>query len=62
MSSDDVPPDAFSASDYANKYGLPYHTATDQLARFVKAGSLKTGRRRATLPSGRQGLMRFYWP
>ena len=62
LASDDVPPDAFTISDYAAKYGVPYHTAADQLARLASAGSLKTGKKRCTLPSGRQGLMRFYWP
>jgi hypothetical protein len=62
MAGDDVPPGAFTTSDYAAKYGLAYHTATDQLARLVKAGSLKTGKKRAMLPSGRQGSMRYYWP
>jgi len=61
IAGDNVPPDAFTASDYAGKYSLPYHTATDQLARMVRAGSLKTGKKRATLPSGRQGTMRYYW-
>ncbi len=62
MGSDDVPPGAFTTSDYAAKYGVPYHTATDQLSRLARAGILKTGKKRTTLPSGRQGLMRFYWP
>jgi hypothetical protein len=62
MGSDDVPPSAFTTSEYAVKYGVPYHTAADQLARLARAGGLKTGKRQTTLPSGRQGLMRFYWP
>ena len=62
MGSDDVPPGAFTIPEYAAKYGVPYRTAADQLARLARAGSLKTGRKRAMLPSGRQGLMRFYWP
>jgi len=62
VGSDDVPSDAFTTSEYAAKYDMPYHTAADQLARLVRARSLKTGRKRATLPSGRQGSMRCYWP
>ena len=62
MAGDNVPASAFTAADYASKYRLPYRTATDQLARLVVAGRLKTGRKRTRLPSGRQGLMRFYWP
>ena len=62
MAGDDVPPGAFTISEYAAQYGLSYHTAADQLARLARAGSLKTGKKRTTTPSGRQGLMRFYWP
>lgn len=62
MGSDDVPPGAFTISAYAAKYEVPYHTAADELARLARAGILKTGKKQATLPSGRQGLMRFYWP
>ena len=61
-STDDVPPGAFTIPEYAVKYGIPYHTAADQLARLVSAGRLKTGKKQTTLPSGRHGLMRFYWP
>jgi Fic family protein len=59
---DGVPANAFTASEYAAKYGLPYATASGQLARMVRTGSLKTARKRGTLPSGRQGPMRYYWP
>ena len=62
MGNDDVPRGAFTIYDYAAKYNMPYHTAADQLARLARAGSLKTGKKRATLSSGRQGLTRFYWP
>lgn len=62
MGSDDVPSSAFTISEYAAKYGVPYHTAADQLARLVRTGRLRTGKKRATLPSGRQGSMRYYWP
>ena len=62
MGSDDVPPGAFTISEYAAKYEVPYHTAADQLARLARAGSLKAGKKQTTLPSGRHGLMRFYWP
>ena len=61
-STDDVPPGAFTVPEYAAKYALPYRTAADQLARLVSAGRLKTGRKQTTVPSGRHGLMRFYWP
>ena len=62
MGSDDVPPSAFTIAQYAAKYGLPYQTASGQLARLVELGRMKTGKKRTTLPSGRQGAMRFYWP
>jgi len=61
-STDQVPAGAFTIPEYAAKYGVPYRTAADQLARLVSAGRLRTGKKRATAPSGRQGLMRFYWP
>jgi len=40
---------------------MPYRTAADQLTRLVETGSLKTGKRRSTLPIGHQGLVMWYW-
>ena len=62
MAREDVPTDAFTIPEYAAQYGLPYGTAFGQLARLARAGQLKTGKKWTTVPSGRQGSMRYYWP
>jgi hypothetical protein len=60
MNGDNAPPDAFTNRDYAAKYGLPIKTASDQLARLVLAGKLKTEKVLAPTSGGRR-MVRVYW-
>jgi len=54
MNGDHARPEAFTNRDYAAKYGLPIKTASDQLARLVLAGRLKTGKVLAPTAGGRR--------
>lgn len=58
---DDVPAEAFTINQYAQRYGAPQKTAFNHLSVLVDAGVLKTGKK-LDGRAGRRYLVRFYWP
>jgi Fic family protein len=59
---DAAPAEAFTVSQWAERYGLTRSTAERELEQMVKAGKLQTGRARRRGTDGRLSMMRVYWP
>lgn len=57
---DDVPPHAFTAQDYARRYGLSFTRAAEQLRALVEQGAICSGKKLVNRGNGRR-VVRFFW-
>jgi hypothetical protein len=61
IAGDEIPAEAFTVTEYAERYELPYATASGQIRKLARTGKLKCGVALGRDHTGGRRPMKFFW-